>query len=193
MKLKDSRTSNNLMKAFINECQASMRYSYYAKQAKEDGYVQIQKIFEETSQNEAEHAKRYYKFLRDEMQGEEIKITNTYPVVFDKTLENLKAAAEDENFEATKLYPDFSKEAEKEGFPEIAKVFQEISEVEMAHHNRYKKLVENIEAGKVFKRDEVYIWKCLNCGYLHEGKTPPKKCPACDHPMDFFEIFVENY
>lgn len=193
MKLKDSRTSNNLMKAFINECQASMRYSYYAKQAKEDGYVQIQKIFEETSQNEAEHAKRYYKFLRNEMQGEEIKITNTYPVVFDKTLENLKAAAEDENFEATKLYPDFSKEAEKEGFPEISKVFQEISEVEMAHHNRYKKLVENIEAGKVFKRDEVYIWKCLNCGYLHEGKTPPKKCPACDHPMDFFEIFVENY
>lgn len=150
MKLKDSRTSNNLMKAFINECQASMRYSYYAKQAKEDGYVQIQKIFEETSQNEAEHAKRYYKFLRNEMQGEEIKITNTYPVVFDKTLENLKAAAEDENFEATKLYPDFSKEAEKEGFPEISKVFQEISEVEMAHHNRYKKLVENIEAGKVF-------------------------------------------
>lgn len=193
MKLKDARTSNNLMKAFINECQASMRYSYYAKQAKEDGYVQIQKIFEETSQNEAEHAKRFYKFLRDEMQGEEIKITNTYPVVFDKTLENLKAAEEDENYEATKLYPDFSKEAEKEGFKEIAKVFQEISEVEMAHHNRYKKLVENIEAGKVFKRDEVYIWKCLNCGYLHEGKTPPKKCPACDHPMDFFEIFVENY
>lgn len=193
MKLKDSRTANNLMKAFVNECQASMRYTYYAKQAKEDGYVQIQNIFKETADNEAQHAKRFYKFLRDEMQGEEIKITNTYPVEFGKTLENLKASYEDENFEATKLYPDFAKEAMKEGFDKIAKVFEEIAEVEMAHHNRYKKLYENIEAGKVFKRNEVYIWKCNNCGYLHEGKTPPKKCPACDHPMDFFEIFVENY
>lgn len=193
MKLKGTKTCENLMKSFVNESQASIRYGYYASQAKKDGYVQIQNIFLETSQNEKQHAKRFYKFLKDELDGETIEVSGTYPVALQDTLANLKAAAEGENEEWTNIYPEFAKIAKEEGFNEIAAVFTHIGEVEEAHYNRYKKLIENIEAGKVFKRGDVYIWKCLNCGFLYEGKEAPKKCPACDHPQAHFEIFVENY
>ncbi|MCI5675443.1 MAG: rubrerythrin family protein [Ezakiella sp.] len=193
MELKGSKTAENLMKSFINESQASMRYTYYAGQAKKDGYVQIQNIFLETARNEEQHAKRFYKFLRDVMQGETVDICGNFPIEFGETLDNLKAAAYGEEEEYTTLYPEFAKIAKEEGFNEIAAVFKNIGEVEKAHFNRYKKLIENIEEGKVFKRDGVYIWKCDNCGYLHEGKTAPKVCPACDHPQAHFELFVENY
>lgn len=192
--LKGTETAKNLMTAFAGESQANMRYTYAAAQAKKDGYVQIQKIFEETAGNEKEHAKRLYKFLREDFDnGEGIKIDWEYPVVYSTTEENLEGAIAGEHDEATSMYPEFAKVAEKEGFKEIARVFTEISEVEEAHETRYQKLLDNIKAGRVFERDEEVLWKCLNCGYIHKGKTAPKKCPACDHPQEFFELFVENY
>ncbi len=192
--LKGTETAKNLMTAFAGESQANMRYTYAAAQAKKDGYVQIQKIFEETAGNEKEHAKRLYKFLREDFDnGEGIKIDWEYPVVYSTTEENLEGAIAGEHDEATSMYPEFAKVAEKEGFREIARVFTEISEVEEAHETRYQKLLDNIKAGRVFERDEEVLWKCLNCGYIHKGKTAPKKCPACDHPQEFFELFVENY
>lgn len=193
MSLKGTKTAENLMKSFINECQARTRYDYYASQAKKDGYVQIQNIFAETAKNEKEHAKRFYKFLRDELEGEEMEITNTYPINFTDTLSNLKAAAAGEHEEQSCLYPKFADIAAEEGFIEIANVFSRIAEVEERHEIRFKKLIENIEQGKVFKRDEVKEWKCNNCGYIHIGTEAPDVCPACDHPIDHFEIFKETY
>ncbi len=193
MSLKGTKTAENLMKSFINECQARTRYDYYASQAKKDGYVQIQNIFAETAKNEKEHAKRFYKFLRDELEGEEMEITNTYPINFTDTLSNLKAAAAGEHEEQSCLYPKFADIAAEEGFIEIANVFSRIAEVEERHEIRFKKLIENIEQGKVFKRDEVKEWKCNNCGYIHTGTEAPDVCPACDHPIDHFEIFKETY
>lgn len=193
MKLRGSRTAENLMQSFINECQARTRYDYYASQAKKDGYVQIQNIFEETAKNEKEHAKRFYKFLREELEGEVMEITNTYPINFSDTLSNLKAAAEGEHEEQSSLYPQFADIAAEEGFIEIANVFSRIAEVEERHEIRYRKLIENIEEGKVFKRNEVKEWKCNNCGYIHVGEEAPEVCPACDHPRAHFEIFKETY
>ena len=191
--LKGTRTAENLMKSFAGESQARTRYTYYASQAKKDGYVQISNIFMETAENEKEHAKRFFKFLNEDLCGEAVEITADYPVALGDTKTNLKAAAEGENEEWTELYPKFAEIAEEEGFPKIAYVWREIAEVEERHEIRFKKLLENSEENKVFEKDEIVEWKCNNCGYIHRGKSAPQKCPACDHPIDHFEVFVETY
>ena len=188
--LKGTQTEKNLLKSFAGESQARMRYDYFAKQAKKEGLEQISAIFAETALNEKEHAKRFFKFL----EGGMVEITATYPAgKIGSTLENLKASAEGENEEWTELYPDFAKTAQAEGFPEIAGAFTLIAQVEKAHEERFKKLYENLEAGKVFKHDGRIIWKCLNCGYLHEGDFAPEMCPACLHPQAYFQIKEDNY
>lgn len=182
------------MKSFAGECQARTRYTYYASVAKKEGYVQISNIFMETAEQEKEHAKRFYKFLKDEFAGEAIEITAGYPVaLFENTAKNLEAAAEGENEEWTQLYPEFARVAREEGFPGIAVAYERIMEVENMHEKRYKKLLKNIEDGKVFKKDEVVLWKCGNCGYIFEGAEAPEVCPACLHPKAYFEVFSENY
>lgn len=192
--LKGSKTAENLMKSFAGECQARTRYTYYSSVAKKEGYVQISNIFMETAENEKEHAKRFYKFLKDDYSGEQIEITAGYPVaLYDDTLKNLKAAASGENEEWTDLYPTFAKIADEEGYPEIAAVYRQIAKVENRHEIRYNKLAKNIEEDKVFKKDETVLWKCNNCGYIYEGAEAPMACPACAHPQSYFEVFVENY
>ena len=192
--LKGSKTAENLMKSFAGECQARTRYTYYSSVAKKEGYVQISNIFMETAENEKEHAKRFYKFLKNDYSGEQIEITAGYPVaLYDDTLKNLKAAASGENEEWTDLYPTFAKIADEEGYPEIAAVYRQIAKVENSHEIRYNKLAENIEEDKVFKKDETVLWKCNNCGYIYEGAEAPMACPACAHPQSYFEVFVENY
>ncbi|WP_138159469.1 rubrerythrin [Peptoniphilus catoniae] len=191
--LKGTKTAENLMKSFAGECQAATRYTYYANQAKKDKYIQISKIFEETSRNEVAHAKRFFKFLNKDLDGEAIEITAGFPVHLGDTLSNLKAAAAGENEEHSSMYPEFEKVAREEGFEEIAKVFHEVAEVEEAHEKRYLKLAKNIEEGKVWKKDEVVLWKCNNCGYIHEGKEAPEICPACAHGREHFELFKETY
>lgn len=193
MKLKGSKTMKNLMTAFAGECQAAMRYMYFAKTADKEGFVQISRIFEETMRNEQAHAKRLFKYLNEELKGEEVEIEAAYPVQLGNTKENLESAYKGENFEAEKMYPEFAKIAEEEGFKEISHTFTEIGEAEEAHEARYRKLHENIVNDRVFKREEKVKWLCLNCGYIHEGKEAPEKCPACDHPKKYFELFVENY
>jgi len=188
--LEGSKTEKNLLKAFAGESQARMRYDYFAKQAKKEGLVQISAIFEETALNEKEHAKRFFRFL----EGRHVEITATYPAgKIGTSLENLKASAEGENEEWIELYPEFAKTAEEEGFQEIAKAFQEIAKVEKAHEERYKKLYKNLEEGKVFTSNDTIIWKCRNCGYLHEGTSAPEICPACLHPQAHFQIKEVNY
>ena len=192
--LKGSKTAENLMKSFAGECQARTRYTYYASIAKKQGYVQIANIFMETAEQEKEHAKRFYKFIKDDYAGEEIEITAGFPVaLYDDTLKNLKAAASGENEEWADLYPTFAKIADEEGYPEIAAVYRQIAKVENRHEIRYNKLAKNIEEDKVFKKDEVVLWKCNNCGYIYEGAEAPMACPACAHPQSYFEVFVENY
>ncbi|QQY79729.1 rubrerythrin [Keratinibaculum paraultunense] len=192
--LKGTKTAENLMKSFAGESQARTRYTYYASQARKEGYVQISNIFLETAENEKEHAKRFFKFLNKDLCGEAVEINEaSYPVALGDTKVNLKAAAEGENEEWTELYPKFADIAEEEGFPEIAYVFREIAEVEERHEIRYRKLLANIENNKVFEKDEEVEWKCNNCGYIHKGKSAPEKCPACAHPRGYFEVFVETY
>ena len=188
--LKGTRTEQNLLKAFAGESQARMRYDYFAKQAKKEGLEQIAAIFEETSLNEKEHAKRFFKFL----EGGMVEITAAYPAgIIGTTMENLKAAAAGENEEWTELYPMFADIAEEEGFKAVAVAFRKIAEVEKAHEARYLKLYSNLDDGKVFERDGVIVWKCRNCGFLHEGTKAPKTCPACLHPQSYFEIKEINY
>jgi rubrerythrin len=188
--IKKTRTEKNLLASFAGESQARNRYTYFASAARKAGYEQIAEIFLETAENEKEHAKRFFKLL----EGGEVEITASYPAgVIGDTASNLEAAAAGENLEWTKLYKEAEKMAEKEGFPEIAKQFKEIAEVEAHHEKRYRKLVANIINGKVFKKDIVVKWKCRNCGYIHEGKDAPDKCPACDHPQAFYEVLAENY
>jgi rubrerythrin len=191
--LKGTKTAENLMKSFAGESQARTRYTYYASQAKKEGYVQISNIFAETAENEKEHAKRFFKFLNEDLCGETVDINADYPVALGDTKLNLKAAAEGENGEWTELYPKFADIAEEEGFPKIAYVWREIAEVEERHEIRFRKLLENIEDNKVFEKDEEVEWKCNNCGYIHKGKSAPEKCPACAHPKGYFEVFVETY
>ncbi|NMA87066.1 MAG: rubrerythrin family protein [Tissierellia bacterium] len=191
--LKGTKTAENLMKSFAGESQARTRYTYYASQARKEGYVQISNIFVETAENEKEHAKRFFKFLNEDLCGEAVEITADYPVALGDTKTNLKAAAEGENEEWTELYPEFANVAEEEGFSKIAYVWREIAEVEERHEIRFKKLLENIENNKVFEKDEEVEWKCNNCGYIHKGKSAPEKCPACDHPKAHFEVFIETY
>lgn len=191
--LRGTRTAENLMKSFAGEGQARNRYSYYASQAKKDGYVQISNIFLETADNEKEHAKMFFKFLKEDLDGEAVEITASYPVALGDTAANLLAAANGENEEACELYPEFARVAKEEGFDDIAHIFTEISEAEEKHERRYRKLLSNIENDRVFKRDEVVEWKCNNCGYIHTGKEAPEECPACEHPIDHFELFKETY
>jgi len=188
--IKGSQTEQNLLKAFAGESQARMRYDYFAKQAKKDGLEQIAAIFEESSMNEREHAKRFFKFL----EGGPVEITATFPAGrIGTTLENLKAAAEGENEEWTSMYPEFAQIAEQEGFKEIAVAFKLISKVEKAHEDRYTTLYTNLNEGRVFEKDGDVVWKCRNCGYLHQGKKAPLNCPACLHPQAYFEIKDSNY
>ncbi len=188
--LKGTQTEKNLLTAFSGESQARNRYSYFASQAKKDGYVQISAIFEETANQEKEHAKRLFKFL----EGGEVEITGAFPAgVIGTTLENLKAAAAGEHYEQAEMYPGFAKVAREEGFDAIAAVFEAIAVAEKQHEKRYLALASNIEAGRVFKRDEKVVWRCRNCGYLHEGTEAPEECPACAHPQAHFELLGENY
>ncbi|MCX5802502.1 MAG: rubrerythrin family protein [Proteobacteria bacterium] len=188
--IKGTKTEKNLLTSFAGESQARNRYTYFASEAKKEGYEQILWIFSDTAENEKEHAKRFFKFL----EGGDVEITATYPAgVIGNTAENLKAAAAGENLEWTTLYPESAKVADEEGFTEIATVFREISEVEAGHEKRYLKLLSNIESNKVFKKDNVVKWRCRNCGYIHEGKEAPKECPACAHPQAYYELLAENY
>lgn len=190
MKLKGSETEKNLLKAFAGESQARNRYTYFASVAKTEGYEQISALFLETAENEKEHAKVFFKYL----EGGGVEITAMYPAgKIGKTAENLLAAAEGEKEEWGKLYPEFERIARKEGFKDIADSFKEIAEVEEQHEKRYRKLLESVKTGKVFKKDKVVKWKCRNCGYVHEGKDAPKNCPACKHPQSYYEVLEENY
>ncbi len=188
--LKGTKTEQNLLKAFAGESQARMRYNYFAKQAKKEGLEQVAAIFEETAENEKEHAKRFFKFL----EGGMVEITATYPAgIIGTTAENLKASADGENEEWTELYPEFAKIAEEEGFKQIAVAFKMIAKVEASHEKRYRTLYDNLEAGKVFEKDGKVIWKCRNCGFIHEAEKAPKTCPACLHSQAYFEIKEDNY
>lgn len=188
--LQGTQTEQNLLKAFAGESQARMRYDYFSSAAKKEGLEQISALFAETALNEKEHAKRFFKFL----EGRMVEITATYPAgKIGTTLENLKAAADGENEEWSELYPEFARIAREEGFVDIAIAFEKIATVEKSHEARYRKLYENLEEGNVFKSGDVVVWKCRNCGYLHESKDAPLKCPACEHPQAFFEIHCENY
>ncbi len=178
------------MAAFAGESQARNRYSYFASKAKKDGFVQISKIFEETSDQEKEHAKRLFKF----MEGGETEITGTFPFgVVGDTVDNLIAGAAGEHYEWESMYPGFADVADTEGFPAIASVFRAIAVAEKQHEKRYLDLAENIRKGKVFVRDEPVVWRCINCGYLHEGIEAPKVCAACTHPRDHFELLGQNW
>ncbi len=188
--IQGTKTEKNLLKSFAGESQARMRYDYFSKQAKKDGLEQISAIFAETALNEKEHAKRFFKFL----EGGPVEITATWPAgKISTTLENLKLAADGENEEWTTLYPEFARVAEEEGFDEIATAFKMIATVEKAHEARYRKLYENLDSGKVFHRNGKVVWKCLNCGYLHEGDSAPEICPSCLHPQAYFQIKEDNY
>ena len=177
--LKGTRTEANLMAAFAGESQARNKYSYYASKAKKDGYVQIASIFEETANNEKEHAKMWFKLLHGGSIG--------------STMDNLKDAAEGENYEWTDMYATFAKEAREEGFDDIAAAFEGVAAIEKEHEERYRKLLANIEGGLVFSRDQDMIWQCSNCGHICIGKKAPEVCPVCAHPQSYFQIKAENY
>lgn len=188
--IKGSKTEQNLLKAFAGESQARMRYNYFSKAAKKEGLEQISAIFEETAMNEKSHAKSFFKFL----EGGMVEITASYPAgKIGTTMENLKASAEGENEEWTELYPEFARIAEEEGYKEVALAFKMIAKVEKAHEARYRKLYDNLENGKVFEKEDKVVWKCRNCGFLHESKKALKMCPACNHPQSYFEIEADNY
>ena len=179
MELKGSKTEANLMAAFAGESQARNKYSYYASKAKKDGYEQIAAIFEETANNEKEHAKMWFKQLHG----------GSIP----STIDNLKDAANGENYEWTEMYEEFAKTAEEEGFTEIARLFRGVGEIEKHHEERYLKLIDNIDNNLVFKKDEEVIWICRNCGHVYYGKEAPKVCPICNHPESYMEMKAENY
>ena len=178
MELKGSKTEQNLLSAFAGESQARNKYTYYASKARKEGYNQIASIFEETADNEKEHAKIWFKLLHDGMPS---------------TTENLKDAADGENYEWTDMYAKFAKEAKEEGFDKIAYLFEAVGKIEKEHEERYRKLLENLENGSVFEKDGEVYWICQNCGHIHKGKTPPKVCPVCAHPQSYFEVRAENY
>lgn len=188
--LTGSQTEKNLLISFAGESQARNRYSYFASKAKKEGYVQIAAIFEETANQEKEHAKRFFKFL----EGGETEIVASFPAgVIGGTLENLRAAAEGEMHERSHMYPEFAKTARDEGFFAIADVFEAVAVAEKQHEKRYLALAANIESGKVFSKDDITVWRCLNCGYVHEAIEAPEECPACAHPQSYFEMLGENY
>ena len=184
MSIKGTKTEQNLLKSFAGESQARSRYTFFASVAKKEGYEQIAGVFMETAEQEKEHAKKFFKYL----EGGMVEITASYPAgIISTTAENLKAAADGENEEWADLYPEFAQIAQEEGFPQIANTFRQIAKVEAEHEARYRKLLERVETGKVFERDEEIEWQCRNCGYVLKGKKAPMKCPACEHPQAYFE------
>ena len=188
--LKGTQTEKNLITAFAGESQARNRYTYFASQARKEGLVQISMVFEETANQEKEHAKRFFKFL----EGGEAEVSGAFPAgTIASTSENLEAAAAGENYEWGTMYPGFAKTAREEGFDAVALVFESISVAEKQHEKRYNDLRANIEAGKVFKKDKKVVWRCINCGYLYEGAEAPKTCPACAHPQAYYELLAENW
>jgi rubrerythrin len=190
MSLKGTKTEKNILTAFAGESQARNRYSYFASKAKNDGFVQISAIFEETANQEKEHAKRLFKLL----EGGEVEIQASFPAgVIGSTVDNLKEAAGGENHEWTEMYPGFAKVAREEGFNEIADIFESIAVAERQHEKRYLALMDNIAKGTVFKKDKSVKWACRNCGYVHEGAEAPDPCPACNHAQAHFEIICENW
>lgn len=190
MDLKGSQTERNLVTAFVGESVARNRYTFFASQAKNDGYIQIAQIFEETANQEKEHGKRFFKSL----QGGEVKIECAFPAgVVGTTLENLAVAARGENEEWSSLYPSFAAKAREEGFKTIGVMFDMISNAEKLHERRFRGLLESLQSGRVFKRAQPVKWLCLNCGYIHEGPEAPTACPACVHPQAYFEVLAENW
>jgi rubrerythrin len=188
--LKGSQTEKNLLTAFAGESQARNRYTYFASQALKEGYVQIQSIFEETANQEKEHAKRFFKFL----EGGEVMVSAAFPAgMIGATRDNLLAAAAGERYEHSEMYPGFAQVARQEGFEAVAKAFEAIGVAERQHEKRYRDLAANIEKGRVFHRDGEVVWRCRNCGYLHHGSDAPDTCPACVHPKAHFELLGENY
>ena len=188
--LKGTKTEKNLLAAFAGESQARNRYTYFASKAKKDGFVQISHIFEETADQEKEHAKRLFKFL----EGGDVEIQASFPAgIIGATADNLKAAAGGEHYEWESMYPEFAAIARQEGFEAIARTFEAIAIAEKQHEKRFSGLLANIEAGTVFKKDKKVVWRCRNCGYIHEGEEAPKACPACAHPQAHFELLAENW
>ncbi|MCE5256236.1 MAG: rubrerythrin family protein [Spirochaetaceae bacterium] len=188
--LKGSKTETNLMAAFAGESQARNRYTYFASKARDEGFIQISLVFEETANQEKEHAKRLFKF----MEGGTATITGSFPAgIIGTTRQNLEEAAGGENYEWKEMYPGFAKVAKEEGFDAIATVFESIAVAEKQHARRYEAFAANIDAGTVFKKDKPVVWRCLNCGYLYEGDSAPKACPACAHPQAYFEVLGENW
>ena len=188
--VKGTRTEQNLLKAFAGECQAKNRYEFFAEKAKKEGYEQIAAIFAKTAQQEQSHAKQFIKFL----QGGTVEINAIFTTgVSDQTIENLRNAVKEETREATELYIQYSEIAKAEGFPAIAAIFYLIAKVEAEHAKRFKKLLGRMEEGTIFKRDKPTRWECIKCGHIHEGENPPQICPACNHPIGYFEEVAENY
>lgn len=190
MELGKSQTAKNLMTAFAGESQARNRYNYFSSKAGKDGFRQIAEVFEETASQEREHAKRLFKF----MDGGDVEVSASFPFgVIGATVENLRASAAGENHEWTDMYPSFAKTARDEGFDEIAKVFESIAVAEKQHERRYLMLAENIDKCRVFEKEKPITWRCMNCGYVHNGRTAPNTCPACAHPQAHFEVLAENW
>lgn len=192
--LKGTQTETSLLTAFVGESQARNRYTFFASKARKEGFVQIALVFEETANQEKEHAERFW----DHLEGGECEVKYTFPAGFSgelvgTTLENLKHAAEGERYEHTTMYPGFADIAEKEGFPQVAATFRNIAKAEMFHEERYVAFAKNIEKDRVFKRDKEVTWRCINCSYRHVGKEAPKTCPACKHPQSYYEIINENW
>jgi len=190
MQLKGSKTEKNILTAFAGESQARNRYTYFASKARDEGYIQIAQIFEETANQEKEHAKRLFKLL----EGGNVEIQASFPAgVIGTTAENLKEAASGEHYEWTEMYPTFAQIAEEEGFSNIAAIFRSIAVAEKQHEKRYQALKANIESGRVFRREKPVVWRCINCGYIHEGTEAPEICPSCAHPQAYFELLGENW
>ena len=188
--IKGTKTEKNLLASFAGESQARNRYTFFASAAQKEGYEQISRIFLETAENEKEHAKVFFKYL----EGGDVEITASYPAgVIGDTKSNLEAAAAGENMEWTVLYSEAARVAKEEGFPEVARSFEQVSKVEMFHEKRYRKLAANIANGEVFKKKAPVKWHCINCGYVHEGNEAPKECPTCKHPQSYYEVLAENY
>jgi rubrerythrin len=188
--VKGTQTEKNLLTAFAGESQARNRYTFFASQARKEGYEQIANIFIETAGNEKEHAEIFFKYL----EGGDVEIMAAYPAgIIGNTLANLKAAADGEKMEWSEIYANFEKTAREEGFEDIATSFKEIAEVEEFHERRYRKLAANVAGGEVFVKKTVVKWHCTNCGYIHEGTEAPKECPACKHAQTYYELLAENY
>ncbi len=188
--IKGTQTEKNLLASFAGESQARNRYTYFSSKARDEGFMQIAAIFEETANQEKEHAKRFFSMLK----GGDVEIMASFPAgVVGSTADNLKAAAAGENHEWTKLYKDFAEVARKEGFDSVARLFDAVSVAEKQHEKRYLGLLANVQNGKVFKKDKRVVWRCMNCGYLHEGPEAPAACPACAHPRSYYEVLGENW